>query len=82
MERETYLYRNVKEDKVECLTCQRRCIISEGNSGWCHTRVNKGGKLCGELLIERYGFDIVKNKIKGGKCYHCGATIPGRFLDV
>jgi pyruvate formate lyase activating enzyme len=45
MEREAYLYKNVNEEKVGCLACQRRCIINEGKSGWCHTRVNRGGKL-------------------------------------
>ena len=38
--------------------------------------------ICGELLIKRYVFDIVLNKIKGGKCTHCGIIIPGRFPDV
>jgi pyruvate formate lyase activating enzyme len=38
--------------------------------------------ICGELLIERYVFDIVTNKINGGKCSHCGSTIPGKFPDV
>jgi pyruvate formate lyase activating enzyme len=46
----------------------------KGENTYCH--------ICGELLIERYVFDIVTNKIKGGKCSHCGATIPGRFLHV
>jgi len=34
---------------------------------------------CGELLIERYGFDILKNKIKNGKCPKCGKKISGVF---
>lgn len=34
---------------------------------------------CGELLVERYIFDIVKNNIKDGKCPKCNTTIPGRF---
>ena len=38
--------------------------------------------ICEELLIERYVFDIVSNKIKGGKCSHCGTAIPGRFTDA
>ena len=32
---------------------------------------------CGEMLIERYGFQIIKNRIKDGKCSHCGANIDG-----
>lgn len=34
---------------------------------------------CGTLLIERYVFDIIKNKIVDGKCPECGTLIPGRF---
>ncbi|MBI4715126.1 MAG: radical SAM protein, partial [Nitrospirae bacterium] len=34
---------------------------------------------CGTLLIEREGFFVVKNRIIGGKCPHCGTEIPGRF---
>lgn len=32
---------------------------------------------CGELLIERKGFDIIKNLIGGGSCPKCGAKIDG-----
>lgn len=30
---------------------------------------------CGELLIKRYGFDILENRIKDGKCPKCGEKI-------
>ncbi len=36
---------------------------------------------CGKLLIERVGFDVVKNNIVDGKCRFCGAEIPGVFAD-
>jgi pyruvate formate lyase activating enzyme len=32
---------------------------------------------CGHLLIERYGFQVSKNKIKKGMCPSCSASIPG-----
>jgi pyruvate formate lyase activating enzyme len=38
---------------------------------YCHS--------CGTLLIERYVFDILKNRIQSGKCPECEAPIPGRF---
>jgi pyruvate formate lyase activating enzyme len=47
-----------------------------------HPRENTYCHCCGELLIERYIFDVITNKIRGGKCFHCGCTIPGRFSDV
>jgi len=38
---------------------------------WCH--------VCGELLVERYSFDVVQNRIENGKCPACHTVIPGRF---
>lgn len=38
---------------------------------YCHT--------CGELLIERYIFEIVKNRVREGRCPACLTLIPGRF---
>ncbi len=32
---------------------------------------------CKELLIERYGFSIIKNSLKHGQCPKCNATIEG-----
>ena len=34
---------------------------------------------CGELLIERYIFEVVKNRVNEGRCPECGIVIPGRF---
>ena len=34
---------------------------------------------CGELLIKRYGFSIMHNIVKGGKCPKCQTQIDGRF---
>ena len=35
---------------------------------------------CGELLIERYVLDVIKNRIKDGRCPKCNTVIPGRFF--
>jgi pyruvate formate lyase activating enzyme len=32
---------------------------------------------CGELLVERYGYNIARNKITGGKCPACTEKIDG-----
>ncbi|HIE31656.1 MAG TPA: AmmeMemoRadiSam system radical SAM enzyme [Methanosarcinales archaeon] len=32
---------------------------------------------CNKLLIERFGFSILLDKIENGKCYNCGAEIDG-----
>jgi len=42
--REAVLYER-RGDKVECHTCERHCLISEGGLGFCATRKNVKGKL-------------------------------------
>jgi len=32
---------------------------------------------CGRMLIHRYGYTILENNIKNGKCVFCGKKIPG-----
>jgi pyruvate formate lyase activating enzyme len=32
---------------------------------------------CGELLIERFGYQINQNRIKDGHCFNCMAKIDG-----
>jgi len=42
--REALLYEHLG-DKVQCHTCERRCLIPEGELGFCATRKNIGGQL-------------------------------------
>ena len=36
---------------------------------------------CGGLLIERFGYRILRNRVAaGGRCLECGTTIPGIFM--
>lgn len=41
----------------------------EGEKTFCHH--------CGELLIDRFGFTVTKNRIKENLCPECGSEIPG-----
>ena len=41
----------------------------EGEKTFCH--------YCGELLIDRFGFVVRKNRIRESHCPDCGAEIPG-----
>jgi pyruvate formate lyase activating enzyme len=34
---------------------------------------------CGELLVKRYVFDIIENRIKDKRCPTCNVMIPGRY---
>jgi len=45
----------------------------EGENTFCHE--------CGELLINRFGFQITQNRIKGNCCTKCGTEIPGVWGD-
>ena len=36
---------------------------------------------CKAMVVERYGFRIVKNRITRGACPDCGREIPGRWTD-
>ncbi|MCM8762588.1 MAG: AmmeMemoRadiSam system radical SAM enzyme [Candidatus Omnitrophica bacterium] len=43
----------------------------EGEHTYCYS--------CKKLLIHRYGFSILENKIRDGKCPFCGTVIDGVF---
>lgn len=43
--RESPLYEKLVEDKVRCGVCERRCVMTVGQLGFCKDRVNIGGKL-------------------------------------
>ncbi len=40
---------------------------------WEHTRCHS----CGALLVERYGFRILQNRLEDGHCPDCDTVIPG-----
>ena len=42
---EAMLYNKLEENKVKCSLCARRCLISDGASGFCLVRKNQGGTL-------------------------------------
>jgi len=41
----------------------------EGEDTYCYH--------CGQLLVDRLGFQILKYRLQGNKCYNCGSTIDG-----
>jgi pyruvate formate lyase activating enzyme len=43
--REAVLYEKISGDKVRCGLCERRCVIPNGQMGFCRTRLNIDGKL-------------------------------------
>jgi len=43
--RESYLYKKLRNNAVQCNTCNRRCVLQEKEIGYCKTRKNIEGKL-------------------------------------
>jgi pyruvate formate lyase activating enzyme len=43
--REAMLYRRLRGGRVRCDLCHRRCVMREGERGFCGTRLNEGGTL-------------------------------------
>jgi len=43
--KEAMYYRKLKDKKVQCILCPRKCIILNGKYGECGVRLNKDGKL-------------------------------------
>lgn len=62
------LLQEVVGDKVRCLTCERRCLLSEGAVGWCRTRRNDGGTIYS--LIYGNVSSLSANPIEKKPLYH------------
>lgn len=43
--KEAMLYERIGDGRVRCNLCSHRCLIAEGQRGFCNVRVNKGGRL-------------------------------------
>ncbi|HDI74637.1 MAG: AmmeMemoRadiSam system radical SAM enzyme [Thermoprotei archaeon] len=39
------LYEKLRGGKARCLVCERKCVLREGEKGFCKTRVNIGGDI-------------------------------------
>ncbi len=78
MKKETILFKKLGDKKVKCNICQRRCIISESHTGWCGTRVNKGGILYSMIYGEVSSLSV--NPIEKKPVFH---FYPGsRWLSL
>jgi pyruvate formate lyase activating enzyme len=55
-------------DAVRCLTCERRCTLSDGQTGWCRTRQNREGRLY--TLIYGLLSSLSANPIEKKPLYH------------
>ena len=74
--KEALLYQKLKNKKVRCQVCQRRCLIHEGQTGFCLTKLNQKGK----LYVLNYGLiqGIQVDPIEKKPFYHFhpGEMVP------
>lgn len=78
--KETLLYQKLAKGQVRCNICQRRCLIAQGKSGYCQTRINQKGKLYTSLygLVSSINLDPIEKKPifhfkPGSTCLSLGA---------
>lgn len=62
--KETLLSKKLKDKKVNCFTCQRRCVVAPGEWGTCQTRINKKGKLYSVIygVVSSVNIDPIEKK--------------------
>jgi len=62
--KKTLLSKKLKDKKVACFTCQRRCTVSPGEWGFCKTRINKKGKLYSVIygVVSSVNVDPIEKK--------------------
>jgi len=72
--KEAYLYKNLKDNKVQCQNCAHYCVISPNKRGTCGVRENQDGK----LFALNYGKAIAVNidPIEKKPFFH---FLPGTF---
>ena len=65
---EALFYKQLENQKVQCLLCPHRCKIEPGHYGKCRTRLNNGGR----LFTESYGIlsSISSDPIEKKPLYH------------
>ncbi|MFX0034159.1 MAG: AmmeMemoRadiSam system radical SAM enzyme [Candidatus Hermodarchaeota archaeon] len=54
----------IDDNSSQCLTCERKCKILKGKSGFCKTRINKDGKIYSIVygLIPALSFNPIEKK--------------------
>src|SRR4030042_2859522 len=77
--KEALLYQKLKGQRVRCGICQRRCLINEGQWGYCQTRLNQKGKLYTTIygVVSSVNVDPIEKKPvfhyrPGSKCISFG----------
>lgn len=58
------LYEKLENGRVRCGVCQRKCVMAEGQAGFCQTRVDKGGDVYSTIygIVSSVGADPIEKK--------------------
>ncbi|MFX1420585.1 MAG: AmmeMemoRadiSam system radical SAM enzyme [Promethearchaeota archaeon] len=56
--------KKIDEDISQCFTCERKCKITKGKAGFCHTRINQDGEIYTIVygLIPALSFNPIEKK--------------------
>jgi len=73
--KEALYYEKLGGSRVHCHLCPNECVISEGKSGSCGVRVNKGGILYSEVYNKTTGISLDPIEKKPLYHYH-----PGEYI--
>lgn len=74
--KEALVYEKLKNKSVRCQVCQRRCLITDDKTGFCLSKVNKGGKLFSLTYGLLQGIQLDPIEKKPFYHFHPGAFVP------
>ncbi len=83
-----YQMRNVPRTPLETLERARDIALDAGlkfvyiSNVAPHDGNNTYCAKCHSLLVERVGYRVLRNKVRGGKCAYCGAKVPGIWTSA
>lgn len=76
MKKQALVYQKLSDNKVRCQVCQRRCLIPEGQTGFCLTKLNQKGKLYALNYGLIQGLQVDPIEKKPFYHFHPGAMVP------
>lgn len=74
--KEALIYEKLENNRVRCGVCQRRCIISENQTGFCLTKINKEGQLFTLSYGLLQGIQLDPIEKKPFYHFHPGTLVP------
>lgn len=73
--REALYYEQLEGQKVRCTLCPQDCTVAEDKRGFCHVRINHGGKLYSEIYNRAMATGLDPVEKKPLYHFHPGKTI-------